>query len=124
MDKYGILAPVHKRVGGGSIAQIQDQPMSIEQQFKSLIKPAVTTGNFDELPAEFYEKQMSVSMFTTISQRHANPEFQTYKTVELYPMNKYYISKEAKRCNTCEHNVLKPESNITSIKYKLHQMAM
>jgi hypothetical protein len=34
------------------------------------------------------------------------------------------VTKESKRCNTCEHNVLKPESNLTSIKFKLHQMAI
>lgn len=59
-----------------------------------------------------------------MSQRHSSPEFQSYKSNELYPLNKYYISKVSKRCNGCEHNVLKPESNITSIKFKLHQMAV
>lgn len=61
---------------------------------------------------------------TSINQRHSNPEFQPAKSSELYPLYKPYVTKESKRCNGCEHNVLKPENNVPSIKFKLHQMAM
>lgn len=69
-------------------------------------------------------KYKNIKTVTTINQRHSNPEFQPVKASELSPLNKFYVTKESKRCNGCEHNVLKPESNITSIKFKLHQMAM
>ena len=61
---------------------------------------------------------------TTISQRHANPKMQTIEANKLSPLSRYYVCKESKRCNGCEHNVLKPESSITGFKFKLHQMAM
>ena len=67
---------------------------------------------------------LNFNLVNNIKQRHANPEFQPSRSNELYPLNKFYFSKESKRCTGCEHNVLKPESNITSIKFKLHQMAM
>jgi dynactin-4 len=59
-----------------------------------------------------------------INQRLANPEFQVDKCNKLYPLNKFFVTKESKRCNVCDHNVIKPENNITSIKFKLHQVAL
>ena len=67
---------------------------------------------------------ISLYIVTSIDQRHANPEVQPTRSVNLFPLNKFYVNKESKRCNGCEHNVLKPESNITSIRFKLHQMAL
>lgn len=61
---------------------------------------------------------------TSIEQRLANSEFQVEKCNQLYPLNQFFVTKESKRCNVCEHNVIKPENNITSIKFKLHQMAL
>ncbi len=143
-DKYGILAPALKRLS--NITNLSQQYVSIEEQFKSLVSEPKTVDSFEPLPEDFFTRPFNsssskflraikVSFFekniffnsfqvTTIKQRHANPEHQPIRTCNLFPLNKSFISKESKRCNGCEHNVLKPESNITSIKFKLHQMAL
>ncbi|CAF0759649.1 unnamed protein product [Brachionus calyciflorus] len=125
-DKYGILAPVQKRLAAtASIGnQNLDPQITMEQQFRSLVKPAQTVDSFEELPEDFFANPPNINSITSINQRHANPDFQPSKASELYPLNKFYQSKESKRCSGCEHNVLKPESNVISIKFKLHQMAL
>ena len=62
-DKYGLLAPVYKRLTGANYGPSQaiDPLMSIEQQFKSLIQPAVTVDNFDELPSEFFNQPIALN---------------------------------------------------------------
>jgi len=127
-DKYGIMGSVNRRIKSASTqnpaGQEQFSNQTVDVQLQALLKPAATVKSFDPLPDDFYTKKINVNTITTINQRHANPEFQPVKASELCPLNKFYVTKESKRCNGCEHNVLKPESNITSIKFKLHQMAM
>lgn len=126
-DKYGILSPASRRLknlnlAGGSAQESTQQ--SIEVLMKGLLPPAQTVENFDPLVPEDFFTITNVNSITTINQRHLNPDIQPTRSTNLYPLNKFYVNKESKRCNGCEHNVLKPESNITSIRFKLHQMAI
>jgi dynactin-4 len=41
----------------------------------------------------------------------------------LYPQHKNLSIKRSIRCRHCEHNVIKPEYNPTSIKYRIQQFA-
>lgn len=130
-DKYGILSPASRRLksmsspGNSSAGQAQDSSLlSIELQMKSLLVPPETVCDFDGITPEDFFTETNVNSITSIDQRHANPEVQPTRSVNLFPLNKFYVNKESKRCNGCEHNVLKPESNITSIRFKLHQMAL
>lgn len=126
-DKYGILSPASRRLknlnlAGGNAQESAQQ--SIEVLMKGLLPPAQTVDNFDQLVPEDFFTITDVNSITNINQRHLNPEIQPTRSANLYPLNKFYVNKESKRCNGCEHNVLKPESNITSIRFKLHQMAI
>jgi hypothetical protein len=132
-DKYGILAPVFKHLQQTpspakqtAIDPETGQLLSHVEQFKKLLQePAQTVATFEsDLHPDTFTSNTLHCTLTSVSQRHAAPEFQPKNTNEIYPLNKFYISKESKRCNGCEHNVLKPESNITSTKFKLHQMAI
>lgn len=124
-DKYGILSPASRRLKNlNPTGQPETIQQSIEVQMKALLAPAQIVRNFDPLVPEDFFSNMNINSITTINQRHSNPEFQPTRSMNLYPLNKFYVNKESKRCNGCEHNVLKPESNITSIRFKLHQMAI
>lgn len=128
-DKYGIMSPANRRLknvsqGGSSGGGHESNQESFEDQIKGLLKPAETVETFEEIVPEEFFLNTNVNSITTIQQRHSNPELQPSRSINLYPLNKFYVNKESKRCNGCEHNVLKPESNITSIRFKLHQMAL
>lgn len=62
-DKYGILAPAQKRLAAtASIGnQNLDPQITIEQQFKSLIKPAEKVESFEELSDDFFTKQPNIN---------------------------------------------------------------
>ncbi len=63
-DKYGILSPVYKHLSGGSSSGTQTtdaQPMSYEQQFRSLVKAAVPVETFDDLPSDLYTQNIKLN---------------------------------------------------------------
>jgi hypothetical protein len=63
-DKYGIMTPIYKHLSGGSTASTQmtdAQPMSYEQQFRSLVKPAVPVETFDDLPSDLYTQNIKLN---------------------------------------------------------------
>ena len=60
---------------------------------------------------------------TTLTQRLAQPEFQTELVSELFPAHKHLMIKRSQRCRNCEHNVSKPEFNPGSIKFKIQLAA-
>jgi hypothetical protein len=100
----------------------------MDPNLTKMVKRPVTVANFndiDKLADDFLsETDLNLSKITTIKQRLANPDQQPQRCDELYPLRKFYITKESKRCNGCEHNVIKPENSVNSIKFKLHQMAI
>jgi len=119
-DVHGILAPYQKILSQTNV----DESSSIKKLIDKLSASATTVNSFDPLPTEIFEQEVNLSNVTSIEQRFANPEFQVENATQLYPLNKFFVTKESKRCNVCEHNVIKPDNNITSIKFKLHQMAL
>jgi dynactin 4 len=60
---------------------------------------------------------------TTIQQRMTQPANQPESVKHLYPQHKNLSIKRSIRCRHCEHNVIKPEYNPTSIKYRIQQFA-
>jgi dynactin-4 len=60
---------------------------------------------------------------TTLTQRLAQPEFQTVLVSDLFPAHKHLMIKRSQRCRSCEHNVSKPEFNPGSIKFKIQLAA-
>lgn len=60
---------------------------------------------------------------TTIKQRLAQPANQPETMKHLYPQHKNLSIKRSLRCRHCEHNVIKPEYNPSSIKYRIQLFA-
>lgn len=65
-DKYGILTPVYKHLSSVSVSsntgQTADVPlMSLEQQFKSLVKPAIAVESFDDSPSELFTQNIKLN---------------------------------------------------------------
>ena len=63
-DKYGILSPIYKHLSGSSSSGTQTtdaQPMSYEQQFRSLVKAAVPVETFDDLPSDLYTQNIKLN---------------------------------------------------------------
>lgn len=63
------------------------------------------------------------SSVTTIKQRLAQPANQPETVKHLYPQHKNLSIKRSLRCRHCEHNVIKPEYNPSSIKYRIQLFA-
>lgn len=62
-------------------------------------------------------------LVTTIKQRLAQPANQPETVKHLYPQHKNLSIKRSLRCRHCEHNVIKPEYNPSSIKYRIQLFA-
>lgn len=62
-------------------------------------------------------------LVTTIKQRLAQPATQPETVKHLYPQHKNLSIKRSLRCRHCEHNVIKPEYNPSSIKYRIQLFA-
>ena len=66
-DKYGILSPVFKHLSASSAASAAGyltadmQNMTMEQQFKSLVEPAVTTETFESLPEDLLTQEIKLN---------------------------------------------------------------
>lgn len=56
-------------------------------------------------------------------QRLAQPANQPGTVKHLYPQHKNLSIKRSLRCRHCEHNVIKPEYNPSSIKYRIQHFA-
>ncbi len=140
-----LFAPIQKLLQAPStVTKVPNTKSEKPIELKPL-KASIATNEFDDVPDDFHKiklntnlrnslhfhlivlwRQCWLKMFqvASLNQRLANPEFQVESCTDLYPLNKFYVTKESKRCNVCEHNVIKPENNISSIKFKLHQMAL
>lgn len=89
----------------------------------SSITPSVATAEVEELPDEFFTQEVNLKNITTIKQRLAQPANQPETVKHLYPQHKNLSIKRSLRCRHCEHNVIKPEYNPSSIKYRIQLFA-
>lgn len=77
----------------------------------------------NDLPEDIFTKEITLKKFTTIGQRLAQPSGQPYTVNNLFPQHKSLSIKRSLRCRQCEHNIIKPEFNPTSIKYRIQLFA-
>ena len=68
-------------------------------------------------PGEPYE-------YASIISRINQPNNQVAVSCELKPNCIHLMVKRSQRCRECEHNLSKPEFNPSSIKFKIHQIAL
>ena len=59
-DKYGILAPVYKRIQSSSSNQNND-PTNVEKQFNVIAEKAKAVDNFAPLPDDFFTKNININ---------------------------------------------------------------
>ncbi|XP_028405032.1 dynactin subunit 4-like [Dendronephthya gigantea] len=78
-----------------------------------------------EQPArqDLYTEVVKLEKSSSISQMVAQPDFQNAQTCDFFPRHKHLIAKRSQRCRQCEHNVVKPEFNPSSTKYKIQFFA-
>ncbi|XP_035794863.1 dynactin subunit 4-like [Anopheles albimanus] len=82
------------------------------------IKPAVASDEVDELPIELLTEKLNLNTVSTLQQRLAQPATQPTTVAQLYPQHKLLSIKRSLRCQ-CDHNVIKPDYNPTSTKYRI-----
>lgn len=90
---------------------------------QSPINPSLATDDIDELPDELFMQPIDLKTVTTIKQRLAQPSNQPNTVKHLFPQHKCLSIKRSLRCKQCEHNVIKPEFNPSSIKYRIQMCA-
>lgn len=107
----------------------------------SSISTSLASSEVDELPDELFTQSINLRnskfiipqlliskitqfiLVTTIKQRLAQPANQPETVKHLYPQHKNLSIKRSLRCRHCEHNVIKPEYNPSSIKYRIQLFA-
>lgn len=85
----------------------------------SSINPSIATDVVEPLPDYLFKQDLSLNSITTTKQRLAQPSGQPYTVNKLFPQHKSLSIKRSLRCRGCEHNVVKPEYNPGSIKYRI-----
>lgn len=88
-----------------------------------LISPSEATEDIIELPTDIFTQPVHLNSITTLKQRLQNPSLQPSSVDNLYPQHKSISIKRSLRCKQCQHNVLKPEFNPPSIKYRIQLYA-
>lgn len=87
------------------------------------IAASVPTDKVAKLPLEIFAKPVDLKSVTTLKQRLQHPSTQPLTVKNLYPQHKSISIKRSLRCKQCEHNVIKPEFNPPSIKYRIQLFA-
>lgn len=90
---------------------------------QSTINPSLATDVVKELPNDIFSKEINLSNITTLKQRLNHPSVQPCTVSNLYPLNKNLSIKRSLRCRQCEHNIIKPEYNPVSVKYRIQLFA-
>ncbi|XP_041363984.1 dynactin subunit 4-like [Gigantopelta aegis] len=120
-DKYGLISVAMKKT---SLASALTTHSLKEDEVKMVEPVAGTVTDFDALPASVYTEPLDVLTVTTMSQRLANCEFQPVSMLGLYPLRKHLLLRKSLRCKECEHNLIKPDYNPLSIKFKIQLNAI
>lgn len=83
----------------------------------------MATADVPALPSELLVQHLDLYNVTTVRQRLNLPATQPHTVDGMHPAHKSLSIKRSVRCGQCEHYVIKPEFNPTSIKYRIHSLA-
>lgn len=115
-DRTGItVSMIRRQMGYSDKSQAKIKPSSIN--------PSIATDVVEPLPDYLFKQELSLKNITTTKQRLAQPSGQPYTVNKLFPQHKSLSIKRSLRCRNCEHNVMKPEYNPGSIKYRIQLFA-
>ena len=128
-DKYGLTSVVAKRRSGPLSAAMANLNVSSSRHGSPAAgdeagkKPEVARveakSEVEPLPPDIYTLPLNLSQVCTMKQRLAAPDVQPISRSQLHPLRKHLQVKRSLRCKECDHNVLKPEYNAASIKFKI-----
>nr|CAB3236499.1 dynactin subunit 4 [Phallusia mammillata] len=90
------------------------------------IEPAKTYAleDLEPLPEDIYHKVVNFAKVSSVTQRHSHPEHQSESVNDFWPQKTRMFIKQSLRCKGCDHNIIKPEYNASSIKFKIHLVAV
>lgn len=119
-DKFGLATVALKRkaLNSPSAALHDDETTILE------IESAETVTEFPELDDEIFSTPIQLNKVTTIDQRLSSPEFQPVQVNNMYPRHKHLQVRKSVRCKKCDHNLIKPDYNSASTKFKIQSTAM
>lgn len=95
------------------------QKIKVEEITKS-----EASADTEPLPDSLFTESVSFKQVTTVAQRLNQVAIQPSVVNQLYPQHKSLSIKKTLRCRTCQHNVMKPELNPSSIKYRIQLFAI
>ncbi|CAN2387291.1 Dynactin subunit 4 isoform X1, partial [Pristimantis euphronides] len=122
-DKYGRGTRLQRQRPGVPIAPLAALTLK-EDQKEVKIEPAQALEEVELLPEDYYTRPINLTEVTTLDQHHPQADFQPICASQLHPCHKHLLIKCSLRCRKCEHNLIKPEFNPTSIKFKIQLVAM
>lgn len=117
-DRTGLTVAMARRTLGWTD---KAAPKRINQP--AAIKPSVASAEVPALCADLLTRPLQLAAVTTLRQRLHLPAVQPHTVDGLHPAHKCLSIKWSVRCGQCEHYVIKPEFNPTSIKYRIHSLA-
>lgn len=114
-DRTGLtVAMIRRQMGLSDKAPTKSKPT---------INPSIATDVVDELLPSLFTEQLNLKNVTTLKQRLGQPSGQPHTVNNLFPQHKSLSIKRSLRCRQCEHNVIKPEYNPGSVKYRIQLFA-
>ncbi|CAK8697288.1 unnamed protein product [Clavelina lepadiformis] len=101
--------------------------LRLKGSFKEVtLEPAQTCGidEVEKLPDEIYTKKVDFTQIASIQQRLYQPSRQIEQVEDFWPRKSTMFVKRSLRCKKCDHNIIKPEYNSSSIKFKIQLVAV
>ncbi|XP_065062648.1 dynactin subunit 4-like [Rhopilema esculentum] len=125
MDRYGLALSLGKKKPGSPSSALASAILGKSKVSEvALPKLDEPVSEVEELPDEYYTKQIIIEEVPSIQQRLAHPVKQPSECRDFYPRHKQMLVRRSMRCKECEHNLSKPEFNPSSVKFKIQLGAM
>lgn len=116
-DKTGLTGAMARNIAG--LPSSDSGSSSIIAKFV----PSQASAEVEELPEDYFTKEVNLNQITSMPQRLLSPEWQPTDVSRLHPIAKLLSVKRSQRCRECDHNLTKPEYNPGSIKFKIELLA-
>ncbi|XP_053210873.1 dynactin subunit 4-like [Panonychus citri] len=128
LDKYGISASLSAKLTESLRTKAGRTSSNYMPTSKSLtdikLEPSIATDQLEPLKIEdYYNRDLNEMEISTIEQRLMQIEIQPGPVEKFYPISKMLYVKRSLRCKECDHNLIKPEYNSSSIKFKIQLSA-
>ena len=85
---------------------------------------ALSSDSPEPVPDDFYTSEINLQKIPTLQQRLLDPLHQPTNVDQFTPRPLHLRGKKLLRCKGCDHILLKAEINPSSIRFKIHQIAL